>query len=219
MVERYSLFLFVLLFLAACAPERPVTPVAAFSTPSSVSVAACPPGARLENHTPKQLTPETFITRTATPNPADMAQFQTEGAKITPSTPTPTLVITKHTDLSPELDDNQKYYVLVTHADGTNEDYKIGPTVPINQITELPGAICARMNLTPTDRIVEWYDIGSYNVMRNQWKAIATMMARPTDTPPPPRPTGTDTVSPYPPGQAPSPPPTITLFATPRAYP
>lgn len=130
-----------------------------------------------DGHTSETQAGDLAITRTATPNGTDIAMFQTQGAKITPQPPPSTPVITKNTDLSPELDDNQKYDVLVIRADGTTEEIKVGPTVH-NEPSQLPDGICAKFHLQRGDKIIAWYDIGERSTALGRVKVVATYYAQ-----------------------------------------
>jgi hypothetical protein len=101
---------------------------------------------------------------TATPNRETVAANVARSAGTVYPTPTP-LVISKETDLSPELPDQEKFIVIVARADGTNEKFTIGP------VSNYPSSrsfyysaddiqqLLPRFNLQPGDKITSIYPI------------------------------------------------------------
>lgn len=72
--------------------------------------------------------------------------------------PTPTKIpISKYTDLSPSLNDQEKFIILVKHADGTYEQFTVGPLRSYTSLLfELPDYIINQIPLQPGDEIIAW---------------------------------------------------------------
>ena len=93
-------------------------------------------------------------------NGATATPDRTQGAinmMVTPSfiAPFPTkIVISKTTDLSPELNITDKYTLVISHKDGNNEEVLVGP-VPQGDISlNIPDAIMKKLNLQTGDKII-----------------------------------------------------------------
>jgi hypothetical protein len=90
---------------------------------------------------------------TATPD----ATFAAKNLMITPDKvyPSPTkIILLRTTDLSPELMNGEKYSVIITHADGTNEKYLIGPIPKGDFSLDIPKLILDKLNLRSDDKIL-----------------------------------------------------------------
>ncbi len=109
-----------------------------------------PPG--LPNDTPAyQLSNDA----TSTPNAPDETQIA-EYSKTVYPTPTE-IPISKYTDLSPNLKDQDKFIILVKHSDGTYEQFTVGPIRSYTSLlTELPDYILNQIPLKPGDEIITW---------------------------------------------------------------
>ncbi len=130
---------------------------------------------------------------TATPNETDIANNQILAEKTIYPSSTP-LVIGKEIDLSPTLKDYDKYLVIVTRADGTNEEIKVGPATHDLFETQLPDDILAKLNLEPGDKITSWYDIAIREAHNNNPTATyIPLPGTPTSIP-----SDTSTPIPYP---------------------
>jgi hypothetical protein len=72
--------------------------------------------------------------------------------------PTPTEIpISKYTDLSPSLNDQDKFIILVKHSDGTYEQFTVGPLRTYTDLLiELPDYIITELPLQPGDEIIGW---------------------------------------------------------------
>jgi len=72
--------------------------------------------------------------------------------------PTPTEIpISKYTDLSPSLNDQDKFIILVKHSDGTYEQFTVGPLRSYTSLLfELPDYIINQIPLQPGDEIIAW---------------------------------------------------------------
>jgi hypothetical protein len=109
---------------------------------------------------------------TSTPDATQQAQYRMTVY------PTPTNIpISKYTDLSPNIKDEDKFTVLVKHANGSYEQFSVGPLrpyTPILSINELPDYILAEIPLQPGDEIIAW------SLPDNLFRAEGT--ARPTTT-------------------------------------
>jgi hypothetical protein len=92
---------------------------------------------------------------TSTPNAPDATQIA-EYSKTVYPTPTE-IPISKYTDLSPSLNDQDKFQILVKHSDGTYEQFTVGPLRSyIVLLNELPDYIIAALPLQPGDEIIAW---------------------------------------------------------------
>ena len=92
---------------------------------------------------------------TSTPNAPDATQIA-EYSKTVYPTPTE-IPISKYTDLSPSLNDQDKFIILVKHSDGTYEQFTVGPLRSyIVLLNELPDYIIAALPLQPGDEIIAW---------------------------------------------------------------
>jgi hypothetical protein len=92
---------------------------------------------------------------TSTPNAPDATQVA-EYSKTVYPTPTD-IPISKYTDLSPNLNDQDKFIILVKHSDGTYEQFTVGPLRSYTSLlTELPDYIIKEIPLQPGDEIIAW---------------------------------------------------------------
>ena len=89
---------------------------------------------------------------TSTPNASQVANY------LQTVYPTPTkILISKYTDLSPSLDDQEKFTILVKHSDGTYEQFTVGPIRSYTDLLiELPDYIINELPLQPGDEIIAW---------------------------------------------------------------
>jgi hypothetical protein len=107
---------------------------------------------------------------TATPDPATVAANLAYSAGTIFPTPTP-LVVSKVTDLSPELAEKDKYIVIVVHSDGSHEEFILGPVSKDpsdGRILSIYAAkdpeILPQLNLKEGDQILGSWSIAEMNV-------------------------------------------------------
>jgi hypothetical protein len=107
---------------------------------------------------------------TSTPNASQIAEYSMTVY------PTPTEIpISKYTDLSPNINDQDKFIILVKHENGTYEQFTVGPLRSYTPLPrELPDYITAEIPLQPGDEIIGWLPPA------NPYRAIGT--ALPTAT-------------------------------------
>lgn len=107
---------------------------------------------------------------TSTPNATMQAQYRMTVY------PTPTEIpISKYTDLSPNLNEQDKFTILVKHSNGAYEQFTVGPLRSfIVLLNELPDYIIAKIPLQPGDKIIAWLPPA------NPYRAMGTQM--PTTT-------------------------------------
>jgi hypothetical protein len=112
---------------------------------------------------------------TSTPNAPDATQVA-EYSKTVYPTPTE-IPISKYTDLSPSLNDQDKFIILVKHSDGTYEQFTVGPLRSyIILLNELPDYIIKEIPLPPGDEIIAWLPPA------NPYRAIGTELPTATQT-------------------------------------
>jgi len=104
-----------------------------------------------------QVIPQVNNNATATPiNPPEKTFIYLLTASPMTPYPTPTeIIISKVTDLSPDIDDTDKFQIFVRHPDGTVEQFNIGPLHSHSDMVngELPAYILAGIPLQPGDEI------------------------------------------------------------------
>lgn len=107
---------------------------------------------------------------TSTPDATQIAEY------LQTVYPTPTEIpISKYTDLSPNINDQDKFIILVKHADGTYEQFTVGPLRSYTPLLrELPDYILTEIPLEAGDEIIGWLPPA------NPYRAIGT--ALPTAT-------------------------------------
>ncbi len=124
---------------------------------------------------------------TSTPNATQVAEY----SKTVYPTPTE-IPISKYFDLSPNLDDQDKFVILVKHSDGTYEQFTVGPLRPDTPLllTELPDYILTEIPLQPRDEIISWLlPADPYRAIPTEsYTASQAIMISPTDIPPKPVP-------------------------------
>jgi hypothetical protein len=107
--------------------------------------------------------------------------------------PSPTIIIiSKYLDLSPELSKYEKYILVISHPDGTNDQVLVGPIPrePNVNPMDIPTEIIKKIELKPGDKILSKTDLS----------ALVGMPQPPekTSTPLPTLPTSVSTKQPYP---------------------
>ncbi len=101
---------------------------------------------------------------TSTPNATQIAEY------LKTVYPTPTEIpISKYTDLSPNLNEQDKFIITVKHSDGTYEQFTVGPIRSDSPLPrELPDYIITQIPLEPGDEIIGWLPPA------NPYRAIGT---------------------------------------------
>lgn len=119
---------------------------------------------------------------TATPDLTQVAKNR----MVTPAfiAPLPTkIVISKITNLSPELDINDEYSFVISHKDGTNEEILFGP-VPQGDISlNVPDDVLKKLNLQPGDKIISKTNNKAIMVGHATLAPTAVETLMPTNTP------------------------------------
>jgi hypothetical protein len=125
---------------------------------------------------------------TSTPNAPDATQIA-EYSKTVYPTPTE-IPISKYTDLSPNLNDQDKFIILVKHLDGTYEQFTVGPLRSyIVLLNELPDYIIAALPLQPGDEIIAWLPPANpYRAIGTELSTATQSILHPTEIPPTPMP-------------------------------
>ncbi len=124
---------------------------------------------------------------TSTPNATQQAKY------LKTVYPTPTEIpISKYTDLSPSLNDQDKFIITVKHSDGTYEQFTVGPLRSYTSflLTELPNYIITEIPLQPGDEIIAWLPPANpYRIIGNASPtATQSIMINPTEIIPTPMP-------------------------------
>jgi hypothetical protein len=113
---------------------------------------------------------------TSTPDAIMRAQFR----KTIYPTPT-NIVISKYTDLSPSIKDQDKFHVYVRHSDGTYEQFNIGPLRTRSDLDiGLPSYILSEIPLGPGDKIGGWDPPAQYQ--RFAPGVLETLFPNPTES-------------------------------------
>ncbi len=109
---------------------------------------------------------------TSTPNATQIAEY------LKTVYPTPAEIpISKYTDLSPSLNEQDKFIITVNHSDGTYEQFTVGPLrlyTPLPR--ELPAYIITQIPLEPGDEIIGWLPPA------NPYRAIGTELPTATQS-------------------------------------
>ncbi len=112
------------------------------------------------------------IYKSPTPNSTQVALNLSTNSKRIAAVPTP-YDISKITDLSPEIkDENDKYMVVVLHKDGSIEQYNIGPLAyDTNSSFHLPKFIpqdlLSKIKLQDGDKVLFTSTIMGWNMRKN----------------------------------------------------
>jgi len=97
---------------------------------------------------------QNIISSDRTPTPDASQVF--ENLRTVHSTTTP-IVITQRIDLSPELEEEEKYYILVQKDSGEIFFYLVGPALPdVETLQSLPEAILEELPIGTNDAIIRW---------------------------------------------------------------
>lgn len=101
--------------------------------------------------TPTAFAPASNTIATPTPNETQIAIWST-----TPSPMDIPLVWSKEIDLSPELNTDEEYYIIVRKASGESIFYFVGPVPSGYVLNQIPQSILDQLGLGPDDVIVSW---------------------------------------------------------------
>lgn len=123
---------------------------------------------------------------TSTPEAPDATQVAEYSKTVYP---TPTKIpISKYTDLSPSLNDQDKFIILVKHSDGTYEQFSVGPLRSYTDLLiELPDYIINELPLQPGDEIIGWRSPAYLHpiiIETESSTATQSIMIQPTQIPP-----------------------------------
>jgi hypothetical protein len=126
---------------------------------------------------------------TSTPDATQIAEY----SKTVYPTPTK-IPISKYTDLSPSLNDQEKFIILVKHSDGIYEQFTVGPLRSYTDLLiELPDYIINELPLQPGDEIIAWRGPAKLHpsiIVTESSTTTQSIMIQPTEIP--------STLMPYP---------------------
>lgn len=123
------------------------------------------------------------------PTPTPDASQQAENIQTVYPTPTE-IPISKYTDISPSLNDQDKFIILVNHSDGTYEQFTVGPLRSyIVLLNELPDYIIDALPLQLGDEIIAWLPPANpYRAIGTESSTATQSIIHPTEILPTPMP-------------------------------
>ncbi|MFZ2096226.1 MAG: hypothetical protein WAV05_06265 [Anaerolineales bacterium] len=117
---------------------------------------------------------------TSTPDATQIAEY----SKTVYPTPTK-IPISKYTDLSPSLNDQEKFIILVKHSNGIYEQFTVGPLRSYTDLLiELPDYIINELPLQPGDEIIAWRGPAKLHpsiIVTESSTATQSIMIQPTE--------------------------------------